>query len=499
MTNEHNLSPPNQIPFDDEVVTGFFDVPEGYMFDCKRLGKLDRVLETAVAFANAEGGIIALGFEDPEKAKGRDRVYGIQENALALDELRRLVRSRITPEVSGLVFTEIGCTLRSGQTGSICFLRVPKSPGVHSIVNGGTFRRLDRSSEQLTAQQINELCFARGAISAESQAVDISFELLDTPYWRQYASARKLTRPIAEAMRHIGLARTNHTEVLHPTRAAVLLFAEDPAGLLAGKTSVRVFHYKGDAIQHGPSPNLLKPPKTIGGPLIRQIADTLDYLKSELSRGVEMGPLGFEVVHRYPVRVLREAITNAVIHRDYHIPADILVRIFSDRVEIESPGLLPGSVTQANIWKSGSFNRNPLIVNSLRDFPDPPNLDAGEGVAMMFETMWQSKLYLPLYLTRPRLERDAVLVVVLNENRPSVWDQVNDFIDKHGSITNAEVRKLVASGDVLSASKQLRAWVSKGLLVVMNPAAAKQHRRYTKPSTPQEFSLFSNLPGKHKT
>jgi ATP-dependent DNA helicase RecG len=172
------------------------------------------------------------------------------------------------------------------------------------------------------------------------------------------------------------------------------------------------------------------------------------------------------------------------------------VRIFSDRVEIESPGLLPGSVTQSNIWKSGSFNRNPLIVNALRDFPDPPNLDAGEGVRMMFDTMWQSKLYLPLYLTRPRLERDSVLVVVLNESRPSAWDQVNDSIDKHGSITNAEVRKVMTQGDVLSASKQIREWVSKGLLVVMNPDAAKQYRRYTKPSTPPETSLFSNLPGK---
>ncbi len=78
------------------------------------------------------------------------------------------------------------------------------------------------------------------------------------------------------------------------------------------------------------------------------------------------------------------------------------------------------------------------------------------------------------------------------------WDQVSDYIDKHGSITNADVRKAIATGDVLSASKLLRTWVSKGVLIVMNPAAAKQHRRYTKPSTPQETSLFSNLPGKQK-
>lgn len=496
MTSNARPEVPQALPFDDDLVGSFLEIPEGYGFDCKRLGKLERVLETVVAFANADGGIIALGFEDPEKGRGRERVYGVQENPIALDEVRRLVRSRITPEIQGLDFAEIGCTLRSDDRGSVCFLRVPKSTTVHSIVNDGTFRRLDRSNAQLTAQQVNELCFARGTISAESQTVEIEFELLDTSYWRQYATARKLTRPLPEALRHIGLAKTDHASTLRPTRAAVLLFAEDPAGLLGGKVSVRVLHYKGDRIQHGPTPNLLKPPKTIGGPLIRQIADTIEYLTGELATGIEMGPLGFEVVHRYPVRVLREAVTNAVIHRDYHIPTDVQVRIFSDRVEIESPGLLPGPVTQANIWKIGSYNRNPLIINGLRDFPDPPNLDAGEGVRMMFDTMWQSQLYLPLYLTRPRVERDAVLVVVLNENRPSAWDQVSDFIDNHGSISNKEVRKIMTGGGVLEASKQIRDWVQKGLLVVMNPSAAKQHRRYAKPSTPPEAPLFSKLAGK---
>jgi ATP-dependent DNA helicase RecG len=496
MTNQKSENLPPQPPFDDELVETFLRVPEGFTFDCKRLGKLDRVIETVVAFANAEGGIIALGLEDPNKTTGRARVYGIQENPSAFDDLRRLIRSRVTPEIQGLIFTEIGCTLRSGICGSVCFLRVPKSPAVHSIVDNGTFRRLNRSNQELTAQQVNDLSFARGTISVESQCVEVDFELLETPLWRQYVTSRKLTRPLSEAMRHIGLARMDHAGVLRPTRAGVLVFAEDPAGLLAAKASVRVLHYKGEQVQYEPTPNLLKPPKTIGGPLIRQIADTLEYLKSELATGVGMGPLGFEVVNRYPVRVLREAITNAVIHRDYHLPTDIQVRIFLDRVEIESPGLLPGPVTPANIWKAAPFNRNPLIVNALREFPDPPNLDAGEGVRMMFDTMWRSQLYVPLYLTRPQLERDAVLVVLLNENRPSAWDQVNEFIDKHGSISNSEVRKIIPQGGVLEASKQLREWVQKGLLVVVNPAAAKQHRRYAKPSTPPEVPLFSKLLGK---
>ena len=70
-----------------------------------------------------------------------------------------------------------------------------------------------------------------------------------------------------------------------------------------------------------------------------------------------------------------------------HINADIHIRIFSDRVKVESPGAFPRDVTVANLREVGSKPRNPLIVDHVREFPERPNLDAGEGVKMTFETM----------------------------------------------------------------------------------------------------------------
>lgn len=147
---------------------------------------------------------------------------------------------------------------------------------------------------------------------------------------------------------------------------------------MATKVTVRIFHYRGTAISTDPNTNLVRKPITIRGPVIRQIADAKDAVINELAEKVHFGPFGFEIVQRYPVRVLAEAITNAVIHRDYRLTADIMVRIFDDRIEIESPGLLSGTVTVANIQQV-RHNRNPLIVQHLREFPDPPNLDAHEG------------------------------------------------------------------------------------------------------------------------
>ncbi len=84
-------------------------------------------------------------------------------------------------------------------------------------------------------------------------------------------------------------------------------------------------------------------------------------------------------------------------------------------------------------------------------------------------------------------------VHLFNESRPTHWEQVNDYIDQNGSIGNAEVRQLVGSGDVLTASKQLRKWVARGQLAVLNPDAAKRFRRYTKLGTAPAQTLFTEL------
>jgi ATP-dependent DNA helicase RecG len=266
--------------------------------------------------------------------------------------------------------------------------------------------------------------------------------------------------------------------------------------LIAGKAAVRIFHYRGNRIETDPNTNLVRKPITVGGPVIRQMQDTLDAVVSELATGIHMGPLGFEIVQKYPVRVLREAITNAVIHRDYRLLSDIQIRIFSDRIEVESPGLFIGPVTPANICHIGTHTRNPLLVASLREFPTPPNLDAGEGVRMMFGTMQASGLYPPLYLTRPHVERESVTVLLLNENRPSAWEQVSDYLDKHGFIGNKEVRQILGTEDVLRASRLLKEWVDRGVLEVANPETGTRIRRYAKPGTRPEALLFAGLSGK---
>ena len=67
--------------------------------------------------------------------------------------------------------------------------------------------------------------------------------------------------------------------------------------------------------------------------------------------------------------------------RDYRLPVDVMVRIFSDRIEIESPGLLAGPVTTANIARIGAHSRNPLLIQHLRQFPEGAEWVWGVGDA----------------------------------------------------------------------------------------------------------------------
>ena len=136
-------------------------------------------------------------------------------------------------------------------------------------------------------------------------------------------------------------------------------------------------------------------------------------------------------------RPLHEIITNAVLHRDYSITTDIQIRIFDNRVEVESPGKLPGHVTVANILDTQAA-RNPKMVRLINKFPDAPNKDVGEGLNTAFEAMNKLRLKAPEII---ELE-NSVVVYIRHERLASPEDMVREFLDSHEEITNSQGRKL---------------------------------------------------------
>ncbi len=471
---------------------------ESRTLDFKRVsGKMvGKALETICAFANTEGGILALGVTDERQESGTARLYGIEDNPEALDELTRKVRTQFHPPIETISFMRLPCTLRDGNAGHVVLVRTTKSDKVHSIVDDGTWTRLDAGNREMSAAEITELSYRRGVRSAESEPVTVPLELLETETWRSFAAVRGLrSGSFAEQLQRIGLALRVGNEV-QPARAAVLLFADEPGSLLAAhgsRADIRLMVYDGKQVVPGATPNLRKSPKTIRGPLIEQIDTAVKMVLDELAQGLTLSGSGFKTKHLYPERVVKEAIVNAVIHRDYRLNRDIFIRLFDDRIEVESPGVFPGNITPANVDKAGSKARNPLIAQNLREFPVAPNIDAGEGVKMMFAEMASAKLYPPQYRQNTEAAVESVTVTLLNLERPSVWDEVSHWIDMHGEIANRQLREITKL-DTLEASRMLRTWVAQGVLIAL-PSASRQQARYTKPmrSIEQADSL-SNAP-----
>lgn len=458
-----------------------------------------KALETVCGFANADGGTLVLGVADLNEYQGSARLFGIEENPEAVDELQRKLLTEFLPAIEPLRLRRLTCKLYSGpakgQLGHVLLVHVGRSDRVHSIVDSGTFTRLEASNRQLSAGEVTELSYRRGVRSAASEPVPVALDHLQTDAWRRFAAARgPLTGTFSDQLLRVGLAEVV-SGVVQPRRAAVLLFADEPGGLLAAhdtRADVRLMVYDGKAAVPGATPNLRKQPKTIRGPLVDQIDAAVRSVLDELAQGLTLSGSGFKTMHLYPERVVKEAIVNAVVHRDYRLNRDIFVRIFDDRIEVESPGVFPGSITPANIARMGSKARNPLITSNLREFPVAPNIDAGEGVKMMFAEMAQAKLYPPQYRQNVGLAVESVTVMLFNLKRPSAWDEVSGWIDTHGSIANADVVR-IAKVDTLKASKMLVAWREQGLVQAL-PFRGKRNMAYTKPTQAGEPpSLLSGL------
>ncbi len=480
-------------------IATLLSTPESRTLDFKRISaKHGRMIETVCAFANSEGGLLVIGVGDAKDlkpgAKPQTRLFGIEENPEAFDDFHRQVMQRFSPAIERLHWLRLPCALRDGSPGHIVMLRVEKSDHVHSVLGDGTWTRMDASNRELNAAEISELAYRRGVRSAAGETVPVALELLETDTWRGFVAARGLkSGGFADQLLRIGLAMREGGEVL-PTRAAVLLFAEEPGSLLAAfdtRADIRVMVYDGKAAMPGATPNLRKTPRTVRGPLIEQIDVAVKVVLDELAQGLTLSGSGFKTRHVYPERVVKEAIVNAVIHRDYRLNRDIFIRVFDDRIEVESPGVFPGHITESNIARAGSKARNPLLAQNLREFPVAPNIDAGEGVKMMFAEMAAAQLYPPQYRQNTGAAVESVTVTLRNLERPSAWDEVSDWIDRHGSIANADLCR-IAKVDTLKASKMLAAWREQGVLVAL-PERAKRNMAYTKPAQPnQEPDLLSN-------
>lgn len=143
---------------------------EWQVFDCKRaLIKPVKIIETICAFANTDGGMIALGLEDPKKAPKNERLIGISEGADNVADILNALDKEFEPPLFPVEKQYIDIVNADGKKDQILLLRVDKGEDIHSLKNGDTFRRDGNKNHKMGASEITRLRYEKGSLKYEDE------------------------------------------------------------------------------------------------------------------------------------------------------------------------------------------------------------------------------------------------------------------------------------------------------------------------------------------
>ncbi len=313
---------------------------EGYHTEFKQ--SLDKsFVEEACAFANSGGGKILLGITDDGTIKGIDT--GNSCRSRVQDTL-----SQIQPNLEVEVRPQDG----------ILIVTIPEGMEKPYGCSKGFFMRMGANSQKLERDQIIEFFKKEGRIRFDElrhQKADFHADF-DPHAFSRFLGLAGISTAIDQKrlLRNLDCL----TEDDSMTNAGVLLFARDIDFLLNHAMVVCVL-YKGTS-----KVDILDK-KDFTGNLVDNIENAMLFVKRHTNVALKIERLQHEKITDYPEVALREAIINAVCHRDYFDKrANVVVEVFEDRVVITNPGGLPSGLSPEE-FGTKSVARNPLLASLL--------------------------------------------------------------------------------------------------------------------------------------
>jgi ATP-dependent DNA helicase RecG len=386
------------------------------------------ITKAASGFGNTSGGEVYVGVDESVGSNGRERTWRGFPNVEAANGLLQAIEG-MTPLAGHYEATFL---VAAGMPGLVLHLTFAKTREVIHASNGKAYVRRGAQSLPIEGDEVlQRLKYDKGISSFEDELVDAELNTITN----SAVIIDFLLRVVPTAEPDVWLEKQQLIAKKRSTVAGTLLFSEEPQAILPKRSAIKVYRYKTKA-EEGERDYLFGDPITVEGPMYELIYGAVDKTK-EIIEGIEkLGVEGLQQI-QYPTEALHEIITNAVLHRDYSIPADVQVRIFDNRIEIESPGKLPGHITPANILRE-QFARNPKVVRLINKFPNPPNKDVGEGLNTAFESMEKLRLKPPIIEER----ENSVVVTLRHESLGSPEQLVMEYLETHDEITNAVGREL---------------------------------------------------------
>jgi len=398
----------------------------------------DSIADELAAFANARGGVLILGIDD----KTRD-ILGIPVKHLDLVErfLFEICAQRVDPplapeiqrlwlpstmgEVPRSVFVHGSPWLPSttGEELAVLKIEVPRSLFVHGSP-GGYLHRVGSSKRKLPSDYLARLFQQRSQARLirfdETPVPRATLTELDEPLWRRFGTPRSIDTP-EQLLAKLAMASQEDTSTWRPTVAGILMACREPERFLPG-AFIQAVAYQGSVVVPQAGSTYQRDARDIAGPLDQQIFAACDFVRKNMwiaARKSQAG--GREDLPQYDLLAVFEAITNAVAHRDYSMAGSkVRLRLFDDRLELYTPGLLPNTMTPESLaYRQAS--RNEAITSLLARCPVPVDRDEfashrlcimdkrGEGVPIILARSEQLSGKTPEY----RLIDESELVLTI--------------------------------------------------------------------------------------
>ncbi len=420
---------------------------------------IEVLAETLVAFANADGGTILIGITHEGEVTGD--VLGEDVEALLLQAL-------------GLCRPPVATTWGQAELpqGTVVQINVLRSPELHSLADGRVLIRHGPGNRPLGGDAIRQLAATKSSGDFESEPVGGTMRTdLDDTVIEEYLEKgtergrRPVTGTVDEHLISIGALAPDGT----PTVSGLLLFGKQPQELLSQSGIVFVRFVGTEPRGKDGLPGYGRRVE-LEGPLARLVEAAWNILWEEMRVGAVVVGLKREEQPEYPSFAVREALVNAVAHRDYRLSGRrVEIRMFEDRLEVISPGGLPGYITVDNIVEE-HFSRNPRIVAGLFQWGYIEEL--GLGIDRMIEEMLQFGHPAPEFRATPY--SFSVTLRNVRERSPfPAWEQnMNErqmralaHVREFGRITNRDYRAVCPNVSPETLRLDLADLVEKGLLL----------------------------------
>ena len=426
---------------------------ENERVEFKRSADSRALAETICAFLNTNGGIVLIGVDDNGKIVSVDPKKAQERISVALGSIYPY------PKVD----TE---TLKLGDK-SVVIVHVKRSEKIHSYRNL-VYVRVGASNRPLSMEELLEKASEAIIIRFDELPSNAPLEAIDRDIVLEFLKKREKIRgvkvkgTIEENLELLRIVTTkNNTKV--PTNAGVLFFSRSSQKWIP-QAKVHLIWFRDEEMSS------YVDSRFFDGPIWKIIDDIEAYFYKNLKRigGELIGWKRTEIVE-YPIRALREAVTNALVHRNYFDPSEVKIFVYPSRIVIRNPGSFPPGVTPENpIHKP----RNPLIAQYMYDIGYIEKY--GYGIKMMKKECERHPLVKLKFNIRPYVT-EVIFEKTIKEKIIDELDRkIIQLLREHGELSSGELATMLSKSKP-TIIKHIKKLIGLGIVIEKGKGPARRY------------------------